>query len=531
MKTLGKVLGALGLLALLTAPLTAVLTAGQPWYAGSKALLGLLFLAVWLATHLDRLASLRERGATLRATFGRSQGTRAGVFYLSSAFLALALVAGLVAVNFIAARRNRTWDLTQKKIHSLSPQTLSTLKGLQEPFRAVAFMPPTHTLYSRLESLFSRYRAETERFSYSFLDPAKHPDLAAKYKLREGQVSVVVIRGSGPDEAHTSLGFASEEDLTHALNRLSRVTELNLYFVQGHGEWPLTDDGATSDEPSASLAELRAALVQDGYTPKALNLAEVGQVIPANAAALIIAGARNAFTAAEKTALERYLAGGGRLVYFADARGEPGLDSVLERYGIQVDTGLVADDKLSPDSPFTFVTPYFAEHEITSLHRQLKLNVQFHLTRSLSILRTGDAALTVTPLVLSSPYAWVETQVDLPPSLTPGEKSGSLPLVAAATRGPGEAGGRESRVVVFGDGELVVDAFFGREPDRNLVLNGIAWASSQVERVTIRPPSRDLSTLELSPERMARLRFLSMDLLPLTLMGLGLSIWLARRNR
>jgi hypothetical protein len=62
-------------------------------------------------------------------------------------------------------------------------------------------------------------------------------------------------------------------------------------------------------------------------------------------------------------------------------------------------------------------------------------------------------------------------------------------------------------------------------------MNAIAWATAQVQKITIRPPDRDISTLDLDPRMMAKIRFVATDLLPLSLLALGLAIWLARRNQ
>jgi len=64
-----------------------------------------------------------------------------------------------------------------------------------------------------------------------------------------------------------------------------------------------------------------------------------------------------------------------------------------------------------------------------------------------------------------------------------------------------------------------------------MVMNAFAWATNQVQRITIRPPDRDVSTVDLDAPRVARIRFLSMDLVPLGLLSVGLAIWLNRRNK
>jgi hypothetical protein len=139
------------------------------------------------------------------------------------------------------------------------------------------------------------------------------------------------------------------------------------------------------------------------------------------------------------------------------------------------------------------------------------------------------------PLVLTSPQAWEELTPDQNPSPSNGEKTGQIAIAAVSVK-PVAADVKdkrndEGRVVLFGDSTLLVDAYWGHEGNRNLVLNAVAWASNQFQKVTIRPPDRDISTIDLDTGGLARIRLFATDLLPLTVLGLGLTIWLTRRNK
>jgi hypothetical protein len=69
------------------------------------------------------------------------------------------------------------------------------------------------------------------------------------------------------------------------------------------------------------------------------------------------------------------------------------------------------------------------------------------------------------------------------------------------------------------------------EPNRNLVLNAFGWASNQANRITIRPPDRDISTVYLDQDMLSRIRFAATDVLPVTLLAIGVAIWITRRNQ
>jgi ABC-type uncharacterized transport system involved in gliding motility auxiliary subunit len=520
-RTLGKILGALGLVALLSAPYTYFVTTGSPWMAGAKAVLGLLLLGAYFATNLGEFGQFASRRST---------------FYLGSTIATvLVVLAGLVAVNYVVVKKGKSWDLTTKKIFTLAPQTKSTLASLKEKVRAYAFLAPSDPDYEQVDRLLQRYREQApDKLEVVFKDPRKAPDLAQKYQLREGQTTLVLTRGSGDQENHTTVsvsGGVTEQDLTNALIKLSSVGEQKVYFTTGHGEWPLEP---TSPKDPASLSELKKTLLQEGYVPGTLNLAD-GKEIPKDAALIVIAGARSKFGKSEAEQLAKYLGQGGRMLYFAEAGAEPGLDPLLAKAGIQVDPGLVADDVYAIDSPYLVVSHFFGDTELARDLKKAQYNLQFPTARGLTVLREGIAEGTqVAPVLTTSPNGFEVKNPTENPQRQSGDKAGSIPLIVQSTRNVANAEGKrndEMRLVAFGDSEILVDPNWGDEPNRNMVMNAFAWATSQVQKITIRPPDRDISTVDLDPPRLARIRFLATDLLPFGLLGVGLAVWLNRRSK
>ena len=60
---------------------------------------------------------------------------------------------------------------------------------------------------------------------------------------------------------------------------------------------------------------------------------------------------------------------------------------------------------------------------------------------------------------------------------------------------------------------------------------GFGWTSTQVQKITIRPPDRDISTINIDDQMMARIQFISIILLPQLMIALGIAIRVARRNK
>ncbi len=518
-KTLGKVAGGIGLLFTLTSFVTLFVSSTEAFAV--KLGLGVALMVFWGVTNGERLAAW----------------TKSVFFFGSSAVLSIFFIGLLVAANYIVAKRGKTWDLTDKKLYSLSAQTKDTLKDLKEPVKALVFV--AGPVPESIDQLFRRYREETDQLSFEIKDPRKNPDLTRQYNIKDVQAVAVLVRGTGAQESHTTANLGAlatasqgEQELTNALIRLNKVGEQKVYFVTGHGEWPLEANEQDPDSALASLQKMKASLIAEGYSPEALNLAEKTD-IPADATAVVIAGAKNAFQPGERQALAKYLDEGGRLLFFGDPQYDAGLDTLLAPYGVQLDNGMVADPRVSPDQPYLVVAPFFGDHPVVNPLKGAKTNVLFPMTRALTQLREGQLpSLTVTPLALTTPSAWVETKPSQQPQLDPGEKSGQLTLAFAVAHGTGASAKRtsEARLVVFGSSQLL-NGSWAYEPNRNFVLNALAWAANQPKKLTIRPPDRELSTLDIDEARLSNIRLVAMDVLPMLLIGVGLTIWVTRRAR
>ncbi|HEX8823354.1 MAG TPA: Gldg family protein [Archangium sp.] len=523
---IGKILGAFGLLLLLSSPFTLFLTSGSVALFATKAIAGAVLVGLYFATNFKQ--------------FGQFATRRSSFFFASASLMVAVTLCALVAINYIAFKKNQRWDLTEQKIFTLSPQTVATLQGLKEKVRAIVFVQPDHPAYEALQESLERYhQLAPEKFEYSFKDPRRHPDLTAKYELREGQTTVVLVRGEGVDEAHTSINVIGEDALTNAIYKLTKVSDQQVYFVVGHGEWmldPLPSKPGTTPQRATTLSELKRQLAQEGYATRELNLGG-GTTVPEDAALVVIAGAKAPFNVAEVESLRGYLAAGGRLVYFAEAYGAPGphLDQLFAEYGLELDEGVVADAQFNSGSPYVVLSMFYGGHDIARPLRQRQLNIELPTARSINVLTTGLAAgVKPETVLLTSPFGWVETTPDDKPTPSQGEKAGQLTLVAASTRNTSGVPGQrfnEARLVVVGDSELLLDSNWGHEGNRNLVMNALGWATQQVEKITIRPPDRAASTLQLDADMLQRIRFVSTDLLPLSLLGVGLAIWLSRRNK
>ena len=254
----------------------------QPWYNG-------LALAGLACTLLYILSQWRE---VARSFSGRQ--ARLGSLMAASVVVVLAI---LTAINYLAARHNKRWDLTAAKQFSLSDQTKKVLQGLDKPVHIRVFTRTED--FPRFRERIDEYQYGSKQVSVEYIDMEKRPSLANQFQVQTP--GTVVLEYEGRTEKVTSDG---EQELTNGLIKVVQGKQHKVYFVQGHGEH--APDG--SDKTGYST--ITAALGSDNFTNDKLVLAQQKEV-PADASVLVVAGPKTDFFAAEIDMLKAYLTKGG----------------------------------------------------------------------------------------------------------------------------------------------------------------------------------------------------------------------------
>ncbi len=509
-----RLLLVLGLVLLLSTFVTFLF--GNTQFVLAKALLGLAGIAAGFG--------LSESGGARRFFTGR-----AAQFGLFTALSALAVIALLATANWVAWHRPHEWDFTRNKLFTLSDDTVRTVKGLREDAFALAFYRQDEPEYPAAQDLLRRYADLSPRFRYKLVDPYRSPELVKQYGITDSSPRIVVTVQGGKGDARVRQ--PTEQDLTNALVKLTHGGDKRLYFVQGHGEPDPRDEG------QKGYGVATRSLEAEGLQVAPLVLLERPEV-PADAAAVIVAGAKKPLLAPEVKALEDYAARGGHLGVFLEPGVDFGLGKLLASFGVEADEDIVLDP--SPVAQLfggTALTPMVQptrRHPITREISQTAL--AFPTTRSLVALTSGKTV--PVPLALSGRESWGET--DLKGLFTTGaeqdegEKRGPLPVAMAASRPPDAEQGRrsaEARLVVAGDSDFFSNQYQQLLGNLDFFLNAASWLAERDDRITVRPKARDATRLFLTEAQVTGLKFLTIDVLPVCLLGLGLAVWMVRRGR
>jgi ABC-type uncharacterized transport system involved in gliding motility auxiliary subunit len=146
----------------------------------------------------------------------------------------------------------------------------------------------------------------------------------------------------------------------------------------------------------------------------------------------------------------------------------------------------------------------------------------FPLSRTIDV-KTGEK-WTASKLLSTSENSFATTnlgarEIEINPAR---DKKGPLNLAAASSSG-------NSRVVVAGSSNWISNSFLSFNGNRDLFLNMVNWLSSDEELISIRPKDPEDRRLSLSRAQMTLLFYSSVLLLPLAIVGVGLSVWWKRR--
>ncbi|MEZ4332919.1 MAG: GldG family protein [Myxococcota bacterium] len=554
MTGLPLLLAGLGVVALGFGLLTALLAVLQPftdpvWIVGNLAV-GLVLLVASVFMSLDTLRERLQSGASRRVG-------RYGTSAILQAVFGIVLL-GLVA--FLSVRHVERFDVSESKVHTLSDQTKSLLAGLDRDLQITAFFAESEA--PPIRDLLDRYAFENpERVELAFVEPNDAPGLVEELGLGTEELSRGVVRLSlSSGEAITLTDF-TESAVTNALLKLVKSKDKTIYFVTGHNERriePGPEDEAEPPMPGHppqrksdfaigpdTWGRAAEALVNETYRVEPLLLATQADV-PADAAAVVIAGPTRPFFDGEIAALTRYLERGGALFVAIDPRAQTNLYALLAGFGVRLGDDVVVDRALAIFGQAT--TPlaaiYDPNHAIT---RVLQEPTLFPMVRSVEL----DPAVAddFSVLVRTGEDSWAERDLDVwrtsgRAELGPNDLLGPVPIAVAGTprlahaaSSGGEDGGADAasppqspRLVVFGDSDFATNQAIDDLRNRDLFVNSINWLAGEVESITVRPNVSRASTFQMSQDEFRFLQYVSLLVVPEAIAVVGVLVWWSRRR-
>ena len=244
----------ISLLALLTA--AGLYIVQRQWNLAVQICLGVFVIGLAVFVALDP-------GAVRKALTGRQAKYGSNALILSVAFVGI-----LVVINFLAYKNTKRWDLTEDQSNTLAKETVDVLKSLPDKVVAKAFFTTNSSVASsknNAKDLLDKYVYDGGgKFQYEFIDPNKDP-VAAQAGWYHPRWHDRALYGQLEAAGIVHLGNGYHRSNGRLMNPGTHV----VYFLTGHGEYPITGSG------DQSYTQLATDLEAKNYKVSTLNLLAV----------------------------------------------------------------------------------------------------------------------------------------------------------------------------------------------------------------------------------------------------------------
>lgn len=454
------------------------------------------------------------------------------------AMILLAIVL-LVAVNFLSVKMNKTFDLTEEKINSLSPQTQDILKNLQDQVKVLVFYkgeegPNTGGTASpetklRIKQNLEPYQDATPKVNVQFYNTYTENLKADEYlsALPDKQrSSIFVFIEYGGKKIRVESPFG-EEQITSALIQSTKTGDKKIYFLQGHGERSLDSDEVDG------LKLFKQSLEQSAFKVEPLNLAGKGEV-PPDAAVVAIVGSLSQLLDGEIKILRDFVKKGGRLFIAADPGQRHNLALLTKPLGVEFMNNFIINQKgvQGRSQASTLGLVYDPNDEITKRFEPGNSLTIFDLASEIRVAPQKPANITAIELVKTDPTSFAMQELKQS-QVKPDFKSMAIGIKVSGEAETGEPKKDEApkkfEAVIFGDSDFVSNNAIQFGSNRDLAMNSIASLANESVLVSIRPPMPKGTKVDLT--RSAALAFIFVSFAtPIIILISGAVLWFRRRS-
>ncbi len=466
----------------------------------------------------------------------------AGMAALANITVLIILVVGNLIIQKIPA----DWDLTRRKIFSLTEQSRSFLETLENETVIYLLSKPGREAKEVLQVL-KEYEKGSKYIQLEVVDPDRNPTLVKSF-AQEGQVipggSVIVSSGKysrvieNMDLYNVSynqqgtpeiMGVNVEQRVTSALAYVTTGREPVIYELEGHDEFTLSDLNLTEQIEKAN------------YKAKTLNLLREGKV-PEDADVLVILSPTRDLAEVEAQALAAYLENKGALFLAVDLAKEdfPVLNDLLKSYNMSIVKGVVMEtdtSRLLPgfgNNPLFFSPRLKKENPITTPLLENNLDMFVFTALGLTETEIKKRNVEVETLLLSSNASWLRTDMtNSSESRSGNDIPGPIPVAMSAAvqnRDTGEEDGARLVVLTSGKSFSSLTGIGQIKANIEFFMNSLSWLSNQNDTISISSKTLYRMPLRLNALQAWIYAGIAILLLPLIVILTGTIIHLRRKN-
>ncbi len=358
---------------------------------------------------------------------------------LTAIYIVLVVLASLAAYSTLASIVSVTHfkaDMTEGAVFKLTDTTKELLSGLDRDVDIIV-LNNENDADTNVTELLGRYENASGHIKLIYKDLDLNPSFAESYEARGISLQndgVIVECGSkarfikweelyristytdaSNNQNYVITGLAAEGQVSAAIAAVSSDDTVKVVFTAGH-----------SEDTEGRLGEL---ITGSGYDVSRCVL-EVNE-LDEDTDAVLIAGARRDFSAAEISKLRAHLDRGGSLIVFRDPSITelPNLDALCAEWGLTLTDQIVLESSQYMGDPST-VIPVFGTSMINVFFSEHSTYVVLPTARCLELSQDGEGMVNAVLKSTSNSYS---KSVDGFSSYERGESDPAGPFCLAAT--------------------------------------------------------------------------------------------------
>ncbi len=406
-------------------------------------------------------------------------------FLAKSALISVLVLAIAVTVNVIFQQVDQKVDITANKIHSLPKLTQAIVKALPEDLNFYYF----HTGNEKVRGFEAQVQTALEPYqelnrnihlqSYSVF---QRPDLAKKFKVGDEE-STLFAEYKGRIQRVTGLDTRA---ITNTLLKLTKPPK-KIYFVQAH------DERKIEDESTFGLKGVNDQLERLHYETASLDSLDV---IPEDAAMLVMVGPRKPLGEKDRSILDAYLRNGGHLLVAADPGEDHQVNVLLNEFGVHLPKNFIFSQQAQATQSDLLVLTHKGEasHEVAQSLVPGQ-NPAFFISSSVEIIEDFKEDFMIRPVLEHLPNSVAREDID-PKSEVIDEGKQLAAVVAEGLTDP------LFRLAVVGDSDFVTNQFYSRPGNFDFLISLVAFLSKDEDLLRLKIPSAETTYLILSQTQM-----------------------------
>lgn len=499
---------------------------------GSNIVLYFLLIFLWVSTPEEKIINLILGAISILLTlvllflkreefqgFYRSYKFKGMADTLFSGFLIFCIL-GLI--NFYFFKNPSQLDFSKQKRNTLGHQSVNIINKIKGPIDVKIFAKSEDL--PQIAALFELYRIENSHINIEKIDIELRPDLVKNYHIEKNATALISYNGRTQNVIATS-----ELEITNAFLKLTREKDPTLYFIQGHGEILLDEEGTDG------LSMIKKVLEGQLYQVETLDLPNL-EKINEEITNLIIWGPRFKFHPKEIEVLDQFLKRGGSLIVALDPNfnNDPVIDlrNLLKKWGLVIGNDLVVDrlnHYRGSNGSIPIIKTFNKEHKLT---KNYKGPIFFPLVSSVAENTEGVMAkekgysyfslLDTTPF----PASWAEKNHDEIKStkITFNEKSDIKGPISVF----GIVESNKTKIAAFGNSSFIINGYETFGENYRFFLNTVSYINGEESLLSFNLDTPKDSPIFINGTQLGVIFYFSVVFMPLLLFLISI---LAYRKR